>query len=186
MMIFLSLFILLILVIIQIRNSIIRHHNATIRAWSDVASFERQKVKILDHLESLVIQYTHFEKDTLSQVTALRQNILNLKINEHDISTLQHIEALNQQLMHNLSVVVENYPELKTNTLYLKMMHEIEQQNENVGASIIIYNRNVELFNNYIQIFPNNIINTATIAKKQVRAFQDQTITQSFDYRPNF
>lgn len=36
---------------IVIRNNIVRHHNATIRAWSDVASYERQKVKILDSLQ---------------------------------------------------------------------------------------------------------------------------------------
>ena len=42
--------ILLIVAIIMIRNSIVRYHNATIRAWSDVASYERQKLKILDGL----------------------------------------------------------------------------------------------------------------------------------------
>ena len=66
------------------------------------------------------------------------------------------------------------------------MMHEIDEQNENVGAAITIYNRNVELFNNYIQVFPNNMINTATTAKKPVRAFRDNGAAQSFDYRPNF
>ncbi len=62
--------------------------------------------------------------------------------------------------------VVENYPELKANDIYLKMMNEIEEQNENVGAAISIFNRNVELFNNHIQIFPNNIVNTMTVGKK--------------------
>ena len=51
----------LIVAIIMIRNSIVRHHNATIRAWSDVASYERQKLKILDGLQPLVEQYSSFE-----------------------------------------------------------------------------------------------------------------------------
>ncbi len=55
----------LIITIIMIRNSIVRHHNATIRAWSDVASYERQKLKILDGLQPLVEQYSSFEKGTL-------------------------------------------------------------------------------------------------------------------------
>ena len=88
--------------------------------------------------------------------------------------------------MRSLNVVVENYPELKADQLYLKMMHEIDEQNENVGAAITIYNRNVELFNNYIQVFPNNIINTLTLSKKAIRPFRDQAATQNFDYRPNF
>ena len=69
--------------------------------------------------------------------------------------------------MRSLNVVIENYPELKANDIYLKMMNEIEEQNENVGAAITIYNRNVELFNNQIQIFPHNIINNMFLKRKQ-------------------
>ncbi|MBL8320655.1 MAG: LemA family protein, partial [Acinetobacter sp.] len=117
---------------IMIRNNIVRHHNATIRAWADVASYERQKIKILDGLQPLVEQYSSFEKGTLEKVTELRQNILNLNLNNTDVSQLQRIESLNKELMRSLNVVVENYPELKANEIYLKMMGEIEEQNENV------------------------------------------------------
>jgi len=85
------------------------------------------------------------KKGTLEKVTELRQNIMNLNIKDADIGQLQRIESLNKQLMHSLNVVIENYPELKANDIYLKMMAEIEEQNENVGAAITIYNRNVEL-----------------------------------------
>lgn len=171
---------------IIIRNNIVRHHNATIRAWSDVASYERQKIKILDGLQPLVEQYSSFEQGTLEKVTELRQNIMNLNLQSTDVSQLQRIESLNKDLMRSLTAVVENYPELKANEIYLKMMNEIEEQNENVGAAITIFNRNVELFNNHIQVFPNNIVNTMTLGKKNIRPFRDSVAAQSFDYRPNF
>ncbi|WP_180110504.1 MULTISPECIES: LemA family protein [unclassified Acinetobacter] len=186
LLIFVLIIIALVIGAIMIRNSIVRHHNATIRAWSDVASYERQKIKILDGLQPLVEQYSNFEQGTLAKVTELRQNIMNLNVNSTDVSQLQRIEALNQDLMRSLNVVVENYPELKANDIYLKMMNEIEEQNENVGAAITIFNRNVELFNNHIQVFPNNIINTLLLSKKAVRPFRDQAVSQNFDYRPNF
>ncbi len=186
LLIFLLFIIAAIVACVMIRNNIVRHHNASIRAWSDVASYERQKIKILDGLQPLVEQYSNFEQGTLEKVTELRQNILNLNVNTTDVSQLQRIESLNKELMHSLNVVVENYPELKANEIYLKMMNEIEEQNENVGAAITIFNCNVELFNNHIQIFPNNIINTMTLGKKAVRPFRDQAATQNFDYRPNF
>ena len=186
LLIFLLIIIAIVFGVIVIRNNIVRHYNATIRAWSDVATYERQKIKILDGLEPLVEQYSSFEKGTLEKVTELRQNILNLNLNNTDVNQLQRIEALNQELMRSLNVVVENYPELKANDIYLKMMNEIEEQNENVGAAISIFNRNVELFNNHIQIFPNNIVNTMTVGKKAVRPFRDTAALQNFDYRPNF
>lgn len=186
LLIFIGLFICAAIWAISIRNKIVRYFNATKRAWAEVANFERQKVKTLETLEQTLSQYTQFEKSTLEKVTELRQQILNLNLNQADVAHLQHIEKLNQDVMRSLNVVVENYPELKANTLYAKMMDDIQEENENVGAAITIFNRNVEQFNNTIQIFPNNIINTLTLAKKTIRPFSDSVTLQNFDYRPNF
>lgn len=41
-------------------------------------------------------------------------------------------------------------------------------------------------FNNHIEVFPNNMINTLTLGKKSIRPFRDHAAAQSFDYRPNF
>ena len=54
LLIFLLIIIAIVFGVIVIRNNIVRHYNATIRAWSDVATYERQKIKILDGLEPLV------------------------------------------------------------------------------------------------------------------------------------
>lgn len=184
--IFLSIFVLIIVWGIWVRNNIIRYLNASQRAWSDVTNFERQKIKTLDHLEQNLSQYTEFEKSTLENITALRQQILNLNTQSTDVAQLQHIEALSQSLMKSLNVVVENYPDLKADQLYNQMMHDIQEQNENVSAAISIFNRNVEEFNNLIQVFPNNLINSISLAKKPIRPFTDHQAQQNFDYRPNF
>lgn len=184
--IFVTIFMVLIVWGIFIRNNIVRYFNATRRAWAEVANFEAQKAKILEGLERVLSQYTQFEKSTLEKVTELRQQILNLNMNNADVSQLQHIEKLSQDLMKNLNVVVENYPELKADQLYLTMMDDIQEQNQNVGAAITIFNRNVEAFNNTIQIFPNNVINTLTLSKKPIRPFSDLILLKNFNYRPNF
>lgn len=186
LVIFFAIFVLIIVWGVMVRNNIVRYFNATRRSWAEVANFERQKIKTLESLEQTLQQYTNFEKSTLEQVTELRQQILNLNINEADVSQLQRVERLSQDLMKSLNVVVENYPELKADQLYAKMMDDIQEQHENVGAAISIFNRNVETFNNNIQVFPNNWVNTITLAKKPIRPFSDQKAMQNFDYRPNF
>ncbi len=186
----LAIFLLIILIgvvfIIMVRNRIVRYLNATQRAWADVATYERQKLKVLDELMPLVEQYSSFEQDTMQKVTELRQQILNLNIKQTDVAQLQKVEALTQEMMRGLNVVVENYPELKANEIYLRMMNEIDDQNDNVSASISIFNRNVEQFNNCIQVFPNNMINGMTVGKKTIRPFNDSRAQKSFDYTPNF
>ena len=186
LVIFLSIFILIAIWGIVVRNNIVRFLNATKRAWAEVVNFERQKVKTLESLEQTLAQYTQFEQSTLQNITQLRQQILNLNLENADISQLENIEKLNRDLLKSLNVVVENYPELKADQLYAKMMDDIQEQNENVGASITIYNRNVEIFNNNIQIFPNNLVNTITLSKKPIRAFSDNIALRNIDYRPNF
>lgn len=186
LIVFFGFFILLIVWGIMIHNNIVRYLNATQRSWAEVANFELQKVKTLDHLEKTLAQYTHFEKSTLEKVTELRQQIMNLNLHHTDTSHLQHIEQLSQELIRNLNLVVENYPELKADSLYSQMMQEIQEQNENVSAAISIFNRNVEAFNNQIEVFPNNMINTMTLSKKPIRPFRDPIINQSYSYRPNF
>lgn len=48
LLIFLGIFVVLIVWGVSIRNNIVRYFNATKRAWSEVANFERQKVKTLE------------------------------------------------------------------------------------------------------------------------------------------
>jgi len=62
LIIFLGIFVVLIVWGVHIRNNIVRYFNATKRAWSEVANFERQKVKTLEALETTLNQYTQVNK----------------------------------------------------------------------------------------------------------------------------
>ena len=75
--IFLLVVIVLVILGIMIRNNIVRHHNATIRAWADVTSFERQKLKTLEELAPVVEQYAGMEKSTLEKNNTLIETNLN-------------------------------------------------------------------------------------------------------------
>ena len=46
LLIFLLIIIAIVFGVIVIRNNIVRHHNATIRAWSDVATYELSLIHI--------------------------------------------------------------------------------------------------------------------------------------------
>lgn len=65
------------------------------------------------------------------------------------------------------------------------MMREIAEQQENVGAAITIFNRNVELFNNSIQMFPGSLVNGLLNKKPAVTPFSDTEASSAFDYKPN-
>jgi LemA protein len=167
-------------------NKIISKYNMVKRAWADVSNYERQKVKILDSLEPLVKQYVSHESETLKNITALRQNIMSLDKSEPDVSALSKIQGQTDQLIKGISVTLENYPDLKANTVYLNQMDQIKDQNENVGAAISIFNRNTEIFNSIIESFPSNIVNGLLSKKNRVEEFSDSITDQNIEYKPNF
>ena len=169
LLIFLLLIIAAIVACVMIRNNIVRHHNASIRAWSDVASYERQKIKILDGLQPLVEQYSNFEQGTLEKVTELRQNILNLNVNTTDVSQLQRIESLNKELMHSLNVVVENYPELKANQNFLELQAQLEGTENRIATERGRFNELSKDFNATVRKFPTNIV--ASLAGFEKKAY---------------
>lgn len=177
--------VIVVLATISIYNGIIRRFNAVRRAWADVHTYERQKVQILESLEPLVAKYMRYERGVLEQITTLRGNILGLGHSAPDLPSLQQVETHTRTLMRKLLVSLENYPELKANTVFLNLMTQISAQNENVGAAISIYNRNVELFNSGIETFPDNLVNSVLAHKIHIEEFRDAVPPRNIEYRPN-
>jgi LemA protein len=70
------------------------------------------------------------------------------------------IDCANKLLSGIKSVIAiaENYPELKSKSLYKKLMTELVDIEDRIVASRRIYDSNVNLYNTHIETFPNNII----------------------------
>jgi LemA protein len=58
----------------------------------------------------------------------------------------------------DIKVAVENYPELKANQHFNKLLHSIEEMEYQLQAARRTFNAAAVDFNNYVQMFPSNII----------------------------
>lgn len=170
---------------ISIYNGVIGGHNRVQRAWSDVLVYERQKTKVLDQLQQVLADFMVFESSLLEKIAGLRSAIHSLPAGA-DGNALATVETASRELMGGLRVTFEAYPDLKASEAANNMMREIAEQQENVGAAITIYNRNVELFNNSIEMFPGSVVNGLFNKKTPVVPFSDTEASQGFSYTPNF
>lgn len=186
MLITLGIIALPIVIVVLIYNGIISRDNAVKRAWANVITQERQKNKIIPHLEELTSQYKEFEQLVLTQVTELRTAIQNLDESSMSTEAVGKAEASTKELVSGLKVAVENYPELKASDIYNNLMKEIAEQQDNIGAAIRIFNQNIELFNNGIEIFPNSLVNSLLNKKQKMQTFKDSAAENGFEYTPNF
>lgn len=177
---------ILAIAVIMMHNGIIQAYNTVRRSWADVHAYERQKANILEAMEKVVSQYASHESQTLKDIAALRSSILSMNGAEPDAAALASVERQTGNLLKGLSVVVENYPDLKASTVYLELTGNIRAQNENVGAAISIFNRNVNILNDKLETIPTNLVNRYLTKKNRIDEFRDSTAEQNIEYRPNF
>ena len=183
--------ILIILVVLAIwvlmgYNDIIGKFNLVQRGWADVTAQERQRGRIIPELESLLKDHKNYESDLLPKITALRSGLSTLNDDQVDPSKLKDISLASKELQSGIKLTAEAYPELSASDSYSKVMSEIANQEENVGAALRIFNQNVEIFNSSIQVFPNNLINKNLNKKEKIEVFSDSEAAESFEYKPSF
>lgn len=176
----------LILVFIYYYNQIVDSYNSVKRAWADVLTQERQRGRIIPELERLLKQHTKFESELQSKITKLRQGIEGLSEEVIDTNQYKEISQIAKDFMGSIKVAVEAYPELSASESFSKNMHEITNQEENVGAALRIFNQNVEEFNSILERVPTNIVNLWFNKKEKIKIFHDQEAQSSFEYKPNF
>lgn len=171
--------------VIVIYNSIIRRMNAVARAWTDVVVQERQKNNVLPQLENLVAGYKEYETDILTQITRLRTDLKRLDTGKMDFRALADAHHDTTTLLNGIYAIAENYPVLKASGLYRGLMTEIAEQQQNTGAAIRIFNRNVEDFNNGIEIIPHSLVNRMFSKKRKLSIFNDSQAAGGFEYHPD-
>ena len=114
----------------------------------DVALTKRYDVltKMIDTVKG----YAKHEKETLFEVINLRKGM-----------TLDEKNKENAKMNHNLekiNLVVENYPELKSNENYKMLQQSIVDVEEHLQAARRLYNSNVSIFNQMLVTIPSNIV----------------------------
>lgn len=114
----------------------------------DVALTKRYDV--LTKMIDVVKAYAKHEKETLFEVINLRKD---MSIKERNDAN--HIMDEN---LRKISVVAENYPELKSSENYKTLQQSIADVEEHLQASRRLYNSNVSIYNQLLVSFPTNSI----------------------------
>ena len=114
----------------------------------DVALTKRYDVltKMLDTVKA----YKDYEFKALTEIVALRSG---MSMNERNKANAS-MDALSSQI----SVLAENYPELKSSANFVELQHTITDVEEHLQASRRLYNANVTDYNRRIVTFPNSIV----------------------------
>lgn len=176
---------LAVILVIAIHNGIKGRSNAVRRSWSDVLAYERQKQQVLPKLEEIVGSYKEFEKGLLTGLTELRSTLGRLGA-EPDAKALADAERLSAEVMRGMRVTLEAYPNLGAAGAVRDLMAQLVGLQKEVTAALSIFNRNIELYNTGLEVFPNSLVNALISRAKPITPFSDSAAEQAFEYKPGF
>ena len=141
-------------------NSFVRARNVIQESWRQIDVELNRRYDLIPNLVETVRGYAAHERNTLEQITALRNQARQLAASAQGAPT-QERAAVEQELtqaVHGLMVSVEAYPDLKSNTNFLELQRELTDTEDRIAAARRFYNANVREYNTKIDSVPTNVI----------------------------
>ncbi|MDP2853314.1 MAG: LemA family protein [Smithellaceae bacterium] len=123
-------------------------------AWSQVENQLQRRYDLIPNLVETVKGYAKQEKDVLVEVTNARSKV-------GGAGTVPEKIAANNQLsgaLSRLMVVVERYPDLKSNQNFMKLQDELAGTENRIAVERMRYNDAVKIYNQAIRTFPANFV----------------------------
>ena len=141
-------------------NGFVRSRNLIQESWRQIDVELNRRYELIPNLVETVRGYAAHERNTLEQITALRNQARALAGQAGGQPSEQRaaVESELTQAVHNLLVSVEAYPDLKSNTNFLELQRELTDTEDRIAASRRFYNANVRDYNTRIESVPSNII----------------------------
>lgn len=148
------LLIITILYILILRNSIIKLNNKVDEAFSTMDVYLKKRWDLIPNLVELVKNYANHEKQTLEDVIKIR----NTKYNNMSQTEKLNTNIIVEEQLSKLLLLKEDYPELKSNKNFLDLNQKLTKCEDDIANSRKYYNAIVRIYNNKVQMFPNNIV----------------------------
>jgi LemA protein len=148
-----GLIVLLILISIGMYNSIVSLRNMVDNAWHQIDVQLRKRYDLIPNLVETVKGYAKHERETLESVINARK----IGIDAQTVKEQAKAENMITGALKSMFALAENYPDLKADEHFLKLMEQLNGIESNIAYSRQFYNDMVMKFNTRIQTFPGNI-----------------------------
>ena len=155
LIIFIALFIFY---IVKVYNSLIAMIEAVRNNEKQIDIQLDRRFKVFPSLIDVVRKYMDYEKTTLKEVVALR-NQAQAAHSRGDNETRMSAENKISEIASGLSLVFEQYPDLKANQNALQLQEEIVSTENKLAFAKQSYNDSIERYNAYKKsMFPSIIV----------------------------
>lgn len=162
-------------------NTIPTKEEAVKASWGEVENQYQRRADLVPNLVATVQGYAKQEKDVLVEVTEARAKATSVNVDPSkltDPAALAQFEQAQNQLSGALSrllVVVEKYPELKSNENFLALQSQLEGTENRIAIARRDYNQSVQSYNTEIRTFPSLIAAKVIYGSEPIAPFKATT-----------
>ncbi|WP_420464926.1 LemA family protein [Panacagrimonas sp.] len=154
-------------------NAIQQQDEGVKSAWAEVLNQYQRRADLVPNLVSTVKGFAEQEKDVLLGVTEARSRVGGINATPEMVNDPAAMERFSQaqgeltSALSRLLVVVENYPQLKSDALFRDLQAQLEGTENRISVARNRYIEAVQVYNITVRSFPTNL--TAMIFGHEVK-----------------
>ena len=139
--------------LVGIRNDLVVQREGINGAWAQVDVSLQRRADLIPNLVSTVKGYAAQEKGVFESIANARAALGGARTPQQKIQANGQLDSALARLL----VVVENYPNLKSNENFMRLQDELAGTENRIAVERRKYNETVQRYNTTIDLFPNNI-----------------------------
>jgi LemA protein len=132
-------------------------------SWSEVENQYQRRADLVPNLVQTVKGFAKQERETLEAVVKARAEATQTKVDASTLTNPQAFQKFEQaqgqlsSALSRLMVVVEKYPDLKSNQNFLELQAQLEGTENRITVARKRYIDQVAEFNKQVRFFPTNL-----------------------------
>ena len=138
---------------VGIRNDLVQQREAVNGAWAQVDVVLQRRADLIPNLVETVKGFAKQEQEILKNIADARAALLGARNPQESIDANARLDSA----LGRLLVIVENYPQLKSNENFLRLQDELAGTENRIAVERRKYNEAVQRYNTSIEMFPNNL-----------------------------
>ena len=135
------------------RNQIVTKNEAVKSAWSEVDVVLQRRADLIPNLVETVKGFAAQEQTVFHDIASARSALLGAQTPADKIAANGQLDGA----LGRLLLIVENYPQLKSNENFLRLQDELAGTENRIAVERKRYNDALQDYNTYVGLFPNNI-----------------------------
>lgn len=136
------------------RNQMAIKREAVNAAWAQVDVVLQRRADLIPNLVETVKGYATQEQKVFGDIAAARAALVGARTPTEKIAANSQLDSALSRLL----VIVENYPQLKSNENFMRLQDELAGTENRIAVERRRYNETVQDYNTYIALFPNSLV----------------------------